>query len=44
MGRLFENLAARVAAAAGRPMAFALALTIIIVWGVSGPLFHWSDT
>jgi len=44
MGRIFEHLAARVAAAAGRPAAFALALTIVIVWGLSGPVFHWSDT
>jgi len=44
MTRFFENLAARVAAAAGRPIAFAMALTIIIVWAVSGPVFGWSDT
>jgi low affinity Fe/Cu permease len=44
MGRIFEHLAAKVAAAAGRPIAFALALTIVIVWALSGPLFHWSDT
>ena len=44
MGRIFEHLAARVAAAAGRPAAFALALTIIIVWALSGPVFGWSDT
>ena len=44
MNRIFEHLAARVAAAAGRPIAFALALTIIIVWAVTGPLFQWSDT
>ena len=29
---------------AGRPPAFAIALAIIIVWAVSGPLFRWSDT
>ncbi len=40
----FERLANRVATAAGRPRAFLLALTIVIVWGLSGPLFHWSDT
>ena len=40
----FEHLAARVAAATGRPAAFALALGIIILWGLSGPLFGWSDT
>lgn len=44
MSGLFERLASRVSAAAGRPLAFALALSIILVWGVSGPLFGWSDT
>ena len=44
MSHMFEHLAARVAAATGRPFAFALALSVIIVWGVTGPLFHWSDT
>jgi low affinity Fe/Cu permease len=28
----------------GKPIAFLLASAIIIVWGVSGPLFHYSDT
>ena len=40
----FERLANRVSAAAGRPRAFLVALTIVIVWGLSGPIFHWSDT
>ena len=44
MGNVFEHLASRVSAAAGRPMAFALALSIIVIWGLSGPLFGWSDT
>ena len=44
MTHFFERLAAKVAAAAGRPVAFALALAIIIVWALSGPLFGWSDT
>jgi len=30
--------------ATGRPLAFALAGTVIIVWIVTGPLFHFSDT
>jgi low affinity Fe/Cu permease len=30
--------------AAGRPVAFFLAVALIIVWGVTGPLFHFSDT
>ena len=44
MGHMFEHLAAKVAASTGRPWAFAGALSIIIVWGVTGPLFGWSDT
>ena len=28
----------------GRPLTFSLAFGIIVVWGVSGPLFHYSDT
>ena len=37
-------MATQVATAAGRPRAFLLALATIVVWGVTGPLFHWSDT
>ena len=44
MNYIFEHLAAKVAAAAGQPLAFALALSIIIFWALSGPLFGWSDT
>ena len=44
MGHIFEHLAAKVAAWAGRPWAFAGALSIIIVWALTGPLFGWSDT
>ena len=41
---MFEGIATRVAAAAGRPWAFTLAFSIILAWGVSGPIFGWSDT
>jgi low affinity Fe/Cu permease len=44
MGGMFERLASRISSAAGRPMAFMLALGVIVVWGASGPLFKWSDT
>ncbi|MBX3593500.1 low affinity iron permease family protein [Sphingomonas sp.] len=44
MRKAFETLAQAVAAWAGRPVAFTIALTTIVVWGVSGPLFGWSDT
>ena len=40
----FERLANRVSTAAGRPRAFLLALVIVVIWGLSGPVFRWSDT
>lgn len=44
MDRIFTRLATLISAAAGQPLAFVLALTIVIVWGVSGPIFQYSDT
>ena len=44
MGRIFERFAQAVAGWAGRPPAFILALGVVIVWGVTGPLFQFSDT
>ncbi|MEO5611572.1 MAG: low affinity iron permease family protein [Sphingomicrobium sp.] len=44
MSYFFEQIASKVSGAAGRPIAFILALATIIVWGISGPLFLWSDT
>ena len=32
-----------VAHASGKPLTFALAVFLIAVWGVTGPLFHYSD-
>jgi low affinity Fe/Cu permease len=44
MNRLFNWCAARIAAFAGQSFAFVGALLLIIVWGITGPLFHYSDT
>ncbi|WP_037471578.1 MULTISPECIES: low affinity iron permease family protein [Sphingobium] len=44
MDRIFTLIATRIASAAGQPLTFALALGTIIVWGVTGPLFAYSDT
>lgn len=44
MSGMFERLASRISSVTGRPMAFMLALGVIVAWGVSGPLFEWSDT
>jgi low affinity Fe/Cu permease len=44
MDRVFTKLAASIAAFAGQPLAFVIALALIILWGVTGPVFHYSDT
>ena len=41
---LFTRFARWGASAAGRPIAFLLAVGVIIVWAVSGPLFAFGDT
>ena len=28
----------------GQPLSFVLALLVIVVWAITGPLFDWSDT
>ena len=40
----FTVFAKATSRATGRPLAFALAGTVIVVWIVTGPLFHFSDT
>jgi low affinity Fe/Cu permease len=44
MDRIFAALSHRVANWAGQPSAFAMALVTVILWLVTGPLFHYSDT
>src|SRR5690348_5532557 len=41
---LFTRFSKWTARATGNPMTFAMALGVIIVWAVTGPIFHWSDT
>jgi len=40
----FDHFSNKVTKATGSPSAFLIAMLIIIVWGVSGPLFGFSDT
>ena len=40
----FHRIASRVSAAVGTAKAFILAIAVIVTWGVSGPIFHFSDT
>ena len=44
MRTMFTRIAAWIATAAGQPMTFLAACLIIVVWAVTGPLFHFSDT
>ena len=44
MDRLFTNIANGIARFVGDPIAFMLALATVIVWAVTGPIFHYSDT
>ena len=41
---LFEKLSAKVTKATGSSTAFILAFLVIIVWGITGPLFNFSNT
>jgi low affinity Fe/Cu permease len=44
LGELLEKFSRLATQATGTSAAFILALTIIVVWGITGPLFHFSDT
>ena len=40
----FNRFAKWTARATGRPIAFALAIVVIIIWAATGPIFGFSDT
>jgi low affinity Fe/Cu permease len=44
MDRLFTVVATRIASAAGQPLTFIVALLLIVGWGLSGPVFGYSNT
>ena len=44
MNELFRKIAQRTATVIGTPIAFVIAVTVVIVWAVTGPLFGFSDT
>ena len=43
-GELLERLSLKATKATGTSKAFILALAAIVVWGLTGPIFHFSDT
>ena len=40
----FSRFARRLAVLTGRPATFLLAVLVVVIWAVSGPLFGYSDT
>ncbi|MFA4913831.1 MAG: low affinity iron permease family protein [Burkholderiaceae bacterium] len=44
LSALFERFAAAVTARAGSPAAFCVAISLVVVWAVSGPIFGFSET
>ncbi len=40
----YSRFAKNAARFCGRPYVFASAIAIIVIWAISGPLFHFSDT
>ena len=44
MSDFFHRFAGRVAVLVGAPLSFLLAAGIVAMWGLTGPVFHFSDT
>ncbi len=44
MRQFFTALSAKISQAAGTYWAFLIALSIIIIWAITGPMFNYSDT
>lgn len=40
----FSVFSKKISRLTGRPSAFGLAALVILVWGITGPIFHYSDT
>lgn len=44
LGIIFNNISNTVTRAAGRPVTSIIAMLIIVVWALTGPIFDYSDT
>jgi low affinity Fe/Cu permease len=44
MNRLFSLFSSWISRRAGHPTVFMVSIVLVAVWGVTGPLFHYSDT
>ena len=41
---LFGRMANATAAWSGKPIAFLMAFGVVLLWAITGPIFHYSDT
>lgn len=44
VARLYNKISTKITRLTGRPIALICAFLIIIAWGLTGPIFHYSDT
>ncbi|MEO7051990.1 MAG: low affinity iron permease family protein [Rhodanobacter sp.] len=44
MRKLFRRFAETTSRQAGKPTAFILAVALVVIWGATGPMFHYGDT
>lgn len=44
MERLFTRIASAISRVSGKPETFTVAILVILIWGISGPVFGFSDT
>jgi low affinity Fe/Cu permease len=44
MNEFFRKFASKTSNIVGSPWAFILAFAVIVIWGITGPIFHFSDT
>lgn len=41
---VFERFSAKVTKFTGKPVTFLSAIAVILIWAITGPIFHYSDT
>ena len=44
MRKFFNWFATKTSTAAGQPFTFVTAVLVILIWAITGPIFHFSDT
>jgi len=44
MNERFRKFSHRIADLMGSPWSFIIAVAVILIWGLTGPIFHFSDT